>query len=64
VVRDLARALEIEVVAEGVERAIEAQCLLEEGIPIAQGYLFSRPCPFDDICALLAGTRGVLREVA
>jgi len=64
VVRDLAKALEIEVVAEGVERAIEAQCLLEEGIPIAQGYLFGRPKPFDDISALLAENEGVLREIA
>jgi len=64
VVRDLARALEIEVVAEGVERTIEAQCLLEEGIDIAQGYLFGRPKPFEEICVLLAENEGVLREVA
>lgn len=64
VVRDLAKALEIEVVAEGIERTIEAQCLLDEGIGIAQGYLFSRARPFDEICALLQETRGVMREIA
>ncbi len=54
VIRDLAKALNVEIVAEGVEREIEALSLMEEGIGVAQGYLFCRPCPFDEICALLA----------
>jgi diguanylate cyclase (GGDEF)-like protein len=39
----LARALELEVIAEGVETPLQARMLLAEGVHIAQGYLFSRP---------------------
>ncbi|MBV8661461.1 MAG: EAL domain-containing protein, partial [Hyphomicrobiales bacterium] len=64
VIRDLAKALDIEVLAEGVERPIEAQCLIEEGVPYAQGYLFGRPKPFEEICDGLAQNPGALRAVA
>ncbi len=64
VIRDLAKALDIEVLAEGVERPIEAQCLIEEGIPFAQGYLFGRPKPFEEICEGLMQNPGALRAVA
>jgi diguanylate cyclase (GGDEF)-like protein len=39
----LARALDLEVIAEGVETPLQARMLLAEGVHIAQGYLFSRP---------------------
>ena len=39
----LARALNLEVIAEGVETPRQARILLGEGVHIAQGYLFSRP---------------------
>ncbi|HRY11285.1 MAG TPA: EAL domain-containing protein [Candidatus Nanopelagicales bacterium] len=39
----LARALKLEVIAEGVETPRQARILLTEGVHIAQGYLFSRP---------------------
>ena len=64
VVRDLAKALDMDVLAEGVERPIEAQCLIEEGVSFAQGYLFGRPKPFEDVCEWLARNQGGLREVA
>jgi EAL domain-containing protein (putative c-di-GMP-specific phosphodiesterase class I) len=38
-----ARALEATVVAEGVERAADAEVLRDIGVPFAQGYLFGRP---------------------
>ncbi|WP_051534757.1 putative bifunctional diguanylate cyclase/phosphodiesterase [Deefgea rivuli] len=40
---DLADALELDVIAEGVETAEEAQWLAEQGVLYAQGYWFSRP---------------------
>jgi len=39
----LGRALNLEVLAEGVETPLQAQVLLAEGVHIAQGFLFSRP---------------------
>ncbi|AMC36208.1 putative bifunctional diguanylate cyclase/phosphodiesterase [Janthinobacterium sp. B9-8] len=40
---DLAGALELEVIAEGVETPEEAQWLLEQGVLYAQGYWFCHP---------------------
>ncbi|QLI82815.1 EAL domain-containing protein [Chitinibacter fontanus] len=40
---DLARALHLEVVAEGVETMAEAQWLNAQGVQYAQGYWFSHP---------------------
>jgi diguanylate cyclase (GGDEF)-like protein/PAS domain S-box-containing protein len=40
---DLANALHLSVVAEGVETAAEAQWLHQQGVQYAQGYWFSRP---------------------
>ncbi len=41
----LARSLELETVAEGVEEESQLEFLLAEGCPVGQGYLFSRPVP-------------------
>jgi EAL domain-containing protein (putative c-di-GMP-specific phosphodiesterase class I) len=45
----LAGALGLPVVAEGVETAEQAAILAELGVPVAQGYLFSRPVPEGEI---------------
>jgi len=42
---DMARALDLEVVAEGVERESQADLLRDLGCVSAQGYLFGRPGP-------------------
>ncbi len=48
----LAQALELELVAEGVETQEQADRLQAYGCQIMQGYLYSRPVPFAQFCAL------------
>ena len=43
----LARSLNLEVVAEGVETDCQRRWLLAEGCEVMQGYFFSRPVPLD-----------------
>jgi diguanylate cyclase (GGDEF)-like protein/PAS domain S-box-containing protein len=50
----LAHALQLTVVAEGVETEAQAQKLLELGCDQMQGYLFSKPLPADQLEVLLA----------
>lgn len=50
---DLARALGITPLAEGVETAEQARFLLAQGCSLMQGYLFSKPVPADRIPPLL-----------
>jgi EAL domain-containing protein (putative c-di-GMP-specific phosphodiesterase class I) len=45
----VARSLDMDVVAEGVERVAQKQKLLELGCPVMQGYLFGRPVPVEQI---------------
>jgi diguanylate cyclase (GGDEF)-like protein len=49
----LAQSLRLVAVAEGVETNAQADLLLQLGCPLAQGYLYSRPCPAEDVAALL-----------
>lgn len=42
---DLGTALDLDVVAEGVETAEQARVLVDLGCPMAQGYYFGRPAP-------------------
>lgn len=44
-VLQLAATLEVPVVAEGIERPEQAQCLREAGCQLGQGYLYSAPVP-------------------
>jgi diguanylate cyclase (GGDEF)-like protein/PAS domain S-box-containing protein len=45
----LAKALGLKTVAEGVEHRTQLERLRELGCPLAQGYLFSRPQPAEEI---------------
>jgi EAL domain-containing protein (putative c-di-GMP-specific phosphodiesterase class I) len=49
----MADALGIDTIAEGVETEEQAQLLRDAGCPIAQGYLFGRPLTTVDVTALL-----------
>ena len=42
---DMARALELDVVAEGIETTAERDCLAAAQCAMGQGYLFARPMP-------------------
>ena len=52
----LAHDLGIEVIAEGVERADQADFLLDAGCEYAQGYYYSRPTSADNVAKLLSRT--------
>jgi diguanylate cyclase (GGDEF)-like protein/PAS domain S-box-containing protein len=49
----MGRALEMEVVAEGIETSEQVADLRELGCPLGQGYLFARPLPPEEIDTLL-----------
>jgi diguanylate cyclase (GGDEF)-like protein len=56
---DLARHLDLHVVAEGVETQGALDRLVDLGCDTAQGYLFSRPVPAEELTArLMEGKRG------
>lgn len=50
---EVAHALEIKVVAEGVETQEQAELLCQMGCDYGQGYFFSRPLAFDDLANYL-----------
>jgi EAL domain-containing protein (putative c-di-GMP-specific phosphodiesterase class I) len=49
----MGQALDLEIVAEGVERQEQIGALRRLGCRVAQGFLFSRPMPRDEVVALL-----------
>ncbi|MCX7673352.1 MAG: EAL domain-containing protein [Thiobacillaceae bacterium] len=53
---DMAHALGLEVVAEGVETAEQAQLLQTLGCDLAQGYYFGRPMPLAHALSMLQGS--------
>ncbi|MFP4258055.1 MAG: EAL domain-containing protein [Desulfovermiculus sp.] len=46
---DIQNALELEIVAEGVETEEQIQFLQEQGCPVIQGHWFSPPVPETDL---------------
>ena len=59
---DLAHALSLQVVAEGVERPEQLDALRSLGCDLAQGYLFSPPLPAEELPAWLAASRSPSSE--
>jgi diguanylate cyclase (GGDEF)-like protein len=55
---DLAHALSLQVVAEGVEQPEQLEALRSLGCDLAQGYLFSPPLPTAELLPWLAVPRG------
>ena len=53
---ELARRLELTLVAEGIELRAQEEALRSFGCRLGQGFLFSRPVPASDFRALLAGS--------
>jgi EAL domain-containing protein (putative c-di-GMP-specific phosphodiesterase class I) len=61
---DLARALDITSVAEGVENAATAEALLQYGCEVAQGFYFSPPIPAGAIADLACAQRSPAEPVS
>ena len=55
---ELAAALGLAAVAEGVENDAQRQFLVEHDCPLAQGFLLGRPMPPAEIRAILSSARG------
>lgn len=58
----LARGLGLSVVAEGIETAMQFQCLRKHGCAEAQGFLFSRPVSAQDMTALLSQPKTTIAD--
>ena len=52
---DLARNLDLVVIAEGVEDEVTIEMLAELGCDVVQGYYFARPTGADEVEQLLLG---------
>ena len=55
----MATALDLDVVAEGIERPEQAALLRDAACPAGQGYLFSRPLPLPEVLHAMAAERSV-----
>jgi diguanylate cyclase (GGDEF)-like protein len=61
-IQAMAQALGVEVVAEGVEREEQASILASLGIVQAQGWLFDKPMPADELATRLGGAMALAHE--
>src|SRR5262249_46548713 len=49
VIASLAGTLDLTLVAEGIERAEQAQAMTEMGVAFGQGYLYQKPQPLESV---------------
>lgn len=49
----MAKAMSLDIIAEGVETPEQRQFLIDEGCEMLQGYLFAKPMPFQDFMRYL-----------
>lgn len=56
----IGKSLNLTVVAEGVENSEQNQILRQQGYPVAQGYLFSRPLPPEELADWLRNNKVLL----
>jgi c-di-GMP phosphodiesterase len=54
---ELAKKLDVEIIAEGVERTEQARYLLERGVRTGQGFLFGKPVRLEALLAEVAKSR-------
>lgn len=60
----LARALEVETVAEGIETEEQLRYARETGFTNVQGFVLSRPVPIGELQALLNRNRADVHDMA
>ena len=57
---EMAKDLQLEMVAEGVEEAAQADYLRERGVQYAQGWLFGRPMALAELLAKMPNAQGAM----